>query len=330
MNKFVNKGLVSICIPVYNRENVIEHTVQSAINQTYQNIEIIISDNNSDDRTLKIVSLLANEDSRIKILKNSCNSGPVMNWKKCFDNAKGDYIKFLWSDDYIDPSYIEEAINKFDENTAFVYSSVKWYNVLTKLKHERIGYKRRKSGYYKLNSFCFGLILGKNYPVSASCSIFRRVDLAESFIFSVDNKYKLDHSQSGAGIDALMFLILSTKYDKYYFINKPLVFFGLDEKSITITNGEKLIPFYFTAFSYYIKKYVKNKSKIEKKFKARLKYYYRIVLRDTINIKIIENMYYSIEKSENYLYYYYYIVHYVFDFARRVIFRIFRSFKNDN
>ena len=91
-----NYDLVSILIPVYNRETLIEDTVQSALNQTYPNIEIIVVDNKSTDRTWDILEKLANRDSRIKIFQNKTNIGPVRNWKRCIDNASGKYGKILW------------------------------------------------------------------------------------------------------------------------------------------------------------------------------------------------------------------------------------------
>ena len=102
-------NLVSILIPVYNRDKFIEETINSALSQTYQNIEIIIVDNNSTDNTWRIIKKYTKKDNRIKAFKNDTNIGPVRNWKKCTDKADGEFGKILWSDDLIAPEFIEKT-----------------------------------------------------------------------------------------------------------------------------------------------------------------------------------------------------------------------------
>lgn len=77
-------NLVSILIPVYNRENLIEETVQSALNQTYKNIEIIVVDNQSTDNTWEILQKLASQDERIKIFQNNTNIRPCEKLEKMY------------------------------------------------------------------------------------------------------------------------------------------------------------------------------------------------------------------------------------------------------
>ena len=84
MNALVTNPLVSIVIPVYNRELYIEDAIRSAISQTYQNIEIIIVDNCSTDSTWDILNEWEKKDNRIKIFQNDSNIGPVLNWNECF------------------------------------------------------------------------------------------------------------------------------------------------------------------------------------------------------------------------------------------------------
>jgi len=114
---------VSILIPVYNRENLIEETVQSALNQTYKNIEIIIVDNQSIDKTWEVMQKLAFQDDRIKIFQNDKNMGPVRNWKRCIDEATGDYGKILWSDDLIAPEFLENTVHFLEnKDIGFVFT----------------------------------------------------------------------------------------------------------------------------------------------------------------------------------------------------------------
>ena len=121
----MEQELVSILIPVYNRVDLVSKTIDSAINQTYKNTEIIIVDNCSTDGTWKLLLQYALKDNRIHIFRNHENIGPVRNWKRCLDEAKGTFSKILFSDDLMSENFIEETLKQFDENTAFVISTVK-------------------------------------------------------------------------------------------------------------------------------------------------------------------------------------------------------------
>lgn len=101
--------LVSILIPTYNRANLLKRSIQSALNQTYENIEIVISDNNSDDNTDKIVNSFT--DRRIKYFKNESNIGPILNWRNALVKSSGDYCILLCDDDYIiESNYIRNSV----------------------------------------------------------------------------------------------------------------------------------------------------------------------------------------------------------------------------
>jgi glycosyltransferase involved in cell wall biosynthesis len=106
-----NNPLVSICIPVYNCERFIEKTIESALAQTYTNIEIIIIDNASTDTTYEIISRFSND--RIKLIRNAHNIGLKNNWNKVIAEAEGKFIKLLPADDLIYPDCIEKEIRPF-------------------------------------------------------------------------------------------------------------------------------------------------------------------------------------------------------------------------
>lgn len=97
--------LVSIIIPCYNTEAFIEDAIKSAINQTYKNIEIIIVDDASTDKSLEIISSI--KDSRIRFIHLDTNKGIANARNVGLDNAKGDYICWLDSDDMYHSSFIE-------------------------------------------------------------------------------------------------------------------------------------------------------------------------------------------------------------------------------
>lgn len=101
---------VSICIPTFNRRVLLERAVESAISQSYRHLEIIISDNNSEDETMNYCLNLTKLDCRVKFFKQERNIGPSGNVKFLLDKASGDYIFVLADDDYLAPDAIEKMV----------------------------------------------------------------------------------------------------------------------------------------------------------------------------------------------------------------------------
>lgn len=101
--------LISIIIPIYNREAFIEECINSVFSQTYQNFEIILIDDGSTDGTLKICEKLTEKDSRIKLFKQE--HGGVSNARNVgLDAAQGEFIFFLDSDDVIHPMLLQALV----------------------------------------------------------------------------------------------------------------------------------------------------------------------------------------------------------------------------
>lgn len=114
----MNNSLVSICIPTYNGEQFIVEAMESAINQTYANLEIVISDDASKDATLKLIEKFK-EKTQIPIkIYHHVPNGIGANWNNCIVQAKGKYIKFLFQDDVLKPSCIEEMLNVLEHDKA--------------------------------------------------------------------------------------------------------------------------------------------------------------------------------------------------------------------
>ncbi len=109
-----NQPLVSICIPTYNVERTIEETLSSIINQTYKNLEIIVSENASTDSTLTILNKF--NDSRIKIYSASKTVTAENNFSRCIELATGDYIAIFHADDLYTPDMVEKQVQAFHDN----------------------------------------------------------------------------------------------------------------------------------------------------------------------------------------------------------------------
>lgn len=137
MSKTTSK--VSIVIPVYNAEKFIEQTVDSVLNQTYENIEVLLVDNLSKDNSLKMIKGYAKKDKRVKVFqekdKQSVGAARNLGIKK----STGEYITFIDSDDLALPFLVEKLLcNAKENNSDIVYGlsarkgSVKTYGILFK------------------------------------------------------------------------------------------------------------------------------------------------------------------------------------------------------
>lgn len=117
-----NDKLVSVLIAVFNSKDYIKECIDSVLNQTYTNLEIIILDDCSTDDTFNILSKIAILDKRIKIYKNEKNIGYLKTFNILLTLANGEYISFIDSDDIIDENKILKQLNylKTDSTLAFV------------------------------------------------------------------------------------------------------------------------------------------------------------------------------------------------------------------
>ncbi len=109
--------LVSIVVPVYNVEDYIEKCVDSLLEQTYENIEVLLINDGSSDNSGCICDSLATSDSRIRVIHQE-NAGVSAARNKALDNMKGEYVTFVDADDYVATDFIECLYNAITEHNA--------------------------------------------------------------------------------------------------------------------------------------------------------------------------------------------------------------------
>jgi glycosyltransferase involved in cell wall biosynthesis len=133
--------MISVIVNVYNGEKYIKKCLTSIVNQTYKDLEIIVVNDGSTDKTLSICKKI--KDKRIKII-NQDNIGISLSRNVGIDNAKGDYLFFVDSDDFIEEDTIEYLYNLCEDNKvplAICQSQVIYnYNYKTKNKKEKVEY----------------------------------------------------------------------------------------------------------------------------------------------------------------------------------------------
>lgn len=111
--------LVTVIIPCYNAEKYVESSVKSIMNQTYKNLEILITDDCSKDNTYEILKKLASEDSRIRLFKNETNKKIVLTLNELVSHAKGKYIARMDADDISLPNRIEMQVSFLELNSEY-------------------------------------------------------------------------------------------------------------------------------------------------------------------------------------------------------------------
>lgn len=149
--------LVSIIVPIYNKENFLDKLIVSLVNQTYKNLEILLVDDGSTDDSLKKCEFY--KDERIKVLHQT-NGGVSSARNFGLRNATGDYIAFVDADDYIEPNYIKTMVtnienhdmcecgyNRVDENGTIIES--------VKMREEVLDEKKKiQFNYLNYNNAC--------------------------------------------------------------------------------------------------------------------------------------------------------------------------------
>ena len=169
-----NEIKVSIVIPVYNGEAFIREALDSLVNQTYNNIEIVIVDDNSPDNSYLIEDeYKKNYPDIINIIRLEENGGVSHAFNVGIDNANGEYVCLLGQDDWLDYDCIEKMVNKVDDKVdAIVIPKANWFNnrvvSVSELSEEYLGemnYEKRKQAlveFADVNGFVFfGMIRKK-------------------------------------------------------------------------------------------------------------------------------------------------------------------------
>ena len=111
------KDLVSVVVPIYNVERYLDRCIESIVNQTYTNLEILLIDDGSPDHCPEMCDEWAKKDHRIRVIHKK-NAGQGMARNTGIENASGEYICFFDSDDYIDKCLIEKSYQVICEEKA--------------------------------------------------------------------------------------------------------------------------------------------------------------------------------------------------------------------
>lgn len=186
----MNEPLISVIVAIYNVEKYLRKCIESILNQTYKNLELILVIDGSPDNSLSICKTFAAKDPRIIVIEKE-NGGQATARNKALDVAKGDYIGFIDGDDWIEPN-MYEVLYSVAQNEEADIVQCGWYKV------EPSGvrlcpYPPFTNEIYSSNEALDELISskGKHLNTSVCCKIFKR-EVALQFRFSPVRAYEDD------------------------------------------------------------------------------------------------------------------------------------------
>lgn len=205
---------ISIIIPVYNNELFLDKCLTSVINQTYKNLEIILINDGSKDKSLKIMKKYEAKDNRIIIIDKE-NEGVSIARNKGIDRSTGKYITFLDSDDYLELNAIEimyqtlnkQKVNLLRSNYQVHYSNKNKIDLgdLSQIASQKYDPKSIKKE-------IIPRILSGELPCFVYLLMIKRELLLKTNLFPI-NIHMME--------DVVLYLDLLTKTDNLYIINKP-------------------------------------------------------------------------------------------------------------
>lgn len=298
----MDKELVSIIVPIYNVEKYLKKCIESIINQTYKNIEIILVDDGSPDKCGEICEEYSKKDNRIVVIHKQ-NGGLSDARNKGIKVAKGKYITFVDSDDYVDYRYIELLYKAVKENnTKIAQCNIAKVNMSGNII-ARLGYKENsiKTSKNMLNDIYSSHLIENivvwnklylkemfnniSFPVGkihedefTTFKILYNVDK-----ISIVNEYLYYYRQTDESI-------IGKKFNK-----KRMDLLEALEERISFLKEKKEYDLYKKTLKYYIeqlrvyfiktKKYIGNSSKIQKT----IKYKYKIACKEYLKLKEIPN-----------------------------------------
>ena len=225
---------ISVVIPVYNSAKWLPSCIESALNQTYSNLELIIVDDGSSDNSLEILRQYEQQDSRIKLICHENNLGVGAARNTGLQNVTGDYITFLDSDDEWKVEFCETLLHIIEENDIAVAGRATYVNgnftkskTASEIEHisTEMALKYVLQGKYSSHP-----VWGKLYKRE----VIQDIKFDEHFIFE-DIRYSID---------------TMIKAKKIVFSNKDLYMYKMREGSIMTANVERQISNYVYAAEY--------------------------------------------------------------------------------
>ena len=244
-----NKPLVSVLMPAYNHQKYVQETIKSIINQTYQNIELIVIDDGSKDDTW----------NKIQELKPSCekrfircsfqthqNQGTCVTFNKLVAQAQGEYVYIVASDDLVKPNSIELQVDFLIKHPE--YSLVVGDNEIIDTNGKKCYWDKNRNNVYNKNEAKFLTFVDylkngcsffneKNFGTYESLQIGNYIP--NGYLIRKSTLDKVEPFSKDAPLEDYFLMLQLSKYSKFKYLNKVLFSYRWHGAN-TITNVEKI------------------------------------------------------------------------------------------
>lgn len=214
------KNLISIIIPVFNREKIVIETINSIINQNYQFWECIIIDDNSTDDSFEAITEYVKTDNRFKVVKKPLNSikGPSSSRNYGFELSNGEFIQFFDSDDIMHEDHLLKKI-KFIETNDFVVCKIQEFSGVFNVDN----FKEKYLDIVKVDTIFESFATGEFYMLMMFAPMWKKVSISPFMPMREDMHILEDHE--------LYARILFQK-NSYAIINEELIYYRVGLSSL--------------------------------------------------------------------------------------------------
>lgn len=295
---------IDILLATYNGEKFVKEQIESILNQTYENFNLIISDDASTDNTLNILEEYEKKDTRIKVFKKEKNEGLIDNFEFLLKNVTSDYFMFSDQDDIWKKDKIEKSINKLkEESSGLVYTDLEIVD--EKLNVIYPSYWKYKQIYKKIIKYNNFEALYLNNFVTG-CTILAKSKYIKDILPLPRNSKFVLHDYWTA-------LIISAK-DKISYVEEPTIQYrqhknnrvGSSRKSDQLENFEDLRNLFIKVKIEHFEVFKENIEKIKTKEISKytneaLKYFENLKKVKYINLKNW-NLFFRLYKYEKFSY----------------------------
>lgn len=275
------KPLVSVCLVTYMHEKYIKECLLGLLNQTYENIELFILDDASEDQTYNILKSwmkkLTKRFIKVELIRNKRNCGNIpKNLNKLIKRAKGEYIRCFAGDDIMEKESIYYTVNYMEEHLDYAMIYTNAYAVNDNFKYGMKSTKYVLSQRHKAypQKYLFKKLMQFNW-IPATTVLIRSRIFKKYGLFDENIKFE-DHE----------YWIRISRTENIGYIQKPLVYYRKADTSLTNfksnKDGKKKIKFVFKEERKIILKYIRQLKKIER-YKCLLNLYdrhYKIALEE--------------------------------------------------
>jgi glycosyltransferase involved in cell wall biosynthesis len=162
---------VSVCVPTYNRADLLDVALGSLLAQTYEDFELVVLDNDSTDRTADVVA--ARLDPRLRYCRNPTNVGSIPNWNRCLEEGRGEFVAICHDDDVYDADFLRRGVEMLEAHPdmAFVHTA---YHVVDAAGRRRRTFRAHPTDAVWPGRDVFLRYLARSHDVVMSTVIARR------------------------------------------------------------------------------------------------------------------------------------------------------------